>query len=291
MFDDIDQNKKTSENKKEDKPSSTISNIQNNDEKKEKVEDIYAEVDKGPIPSGLPNKKAEIALNMSSNLSKENNEPKISRGGSKKFLVLGGLIIVLLVLIGGGYFLINNLMAPKSNEAEITETPDLNKDSDNDALTDLEEKSLGTNPNSIDTDKDGLSDNEEVRVFLTDPLLKDTDGDGYNDGEEILNSTDPLTAEVKNISTNSKENATSSKIIKIEENLDADKDGLSDEEEREYGTNVMSVDTDGDGLTDYQEIMIYLSDPLLKDTDGDGYNDGEEVENGYNPLGAGKLNF
>ena len=43
-------------------------------------------------------------------------------------------------------------------------------------------------------------------------------------------------------------------------------------------------DTDGDGLTNGQEIEIYYTDPLNPDTDGDGYNDGLEIEHHYSPL-------
>ena len=43
--------------------------------------------------------------------------------------------------------------------------------------------------------------------------------------------------------------------------LDSDQDGLSDEEERSYGT-----------------------DPHNKDTDNDGYSDGAEIKSGYDPL-------
>jgi uncharacterized protein YkwD len=48
-------------------------------------------------------------------------------------------------------------------------------------------------------------------------------------------------------------------------------------------------DSDGDGLTDWEEINIYGTDPNDPDTDGDGMNDGDEVFLGRNPLGAGKL--
>jgi hypothetical protein len=37
-----------------------------------------------------------------------------------------------------------------------------------------------------DTDKDGLTDWEEVTKYGTDPLKKDTDGDGRSDGDEIF---------------------------------------------------------------------------------------------------------
>lgn len=43
-------------------------------------------------------------------------------------------------------------------------------------------------------------------------------------------------------------------------------------------------DTDGDGLSDYDEINVYKTSPYLEDTDGDGVNDGEEVRLGTDPL-------
>lgn len=48
-------------------------------------------------------------------------------------------------------------------------------------------------------------------------------------------------------------------------------------------------DTDGDGLSDYEEKYIYGTDPKNPDTDGDGMNDGDEVKQGRNPLGPGTL--
>ena len=45
-----------------------------------------------------------------------------------------------------------------------------------------------------------------------------------------------------------------------------------------------TLDTDGDGLTDYDETTIYKTSPYLADTDGDGIPDGEEVRLGQNPL-------
>jgi len=45
-------------------------------------------------------------------------------------------------------------------------------------------------------------------------------------------------------------------------------------------------DTDGDGLTDYDETNIYKTSPYLEDTDGDGINDGKEIALGKDPLCA-----
>lgn len=44
------------------------------------------------------------------------------------------------------------------------------------------------------------------------------------------------------------------------------------------------IDSDGDGLTDKQEIDIYHTDSHKKDTDGDGYSDKQEIDAGFDPL-------
>src|SRR3989338_1808666 len=43
------------------------------------------------------------------------------------------------------------------------------------------------------------------------------------------------------------------------------------------GATDTTTDTDEDGLTDYDEINMYGTDPYVRDTDGDGAFDGEEV--------------
>ena len=83
---------------------------------------------------------------------------------------------------------------------------------------------------------------------------------------------------------------------------DTDGDGLSDYEEVAYdvsaiyynpydpntgtGTdlNAKSKDTDADGLEDFAEINTYGTNPISADTDGDGMSDGYERTYGLNPL-------
>ncbi|MFA6533932.1 MAG: hypothetical protein WCT37_02035 [Patescibacteria group bacterium] len=50
---------------------------------------------------------------------------------------------------------------------------------------------------------------------------------------------------------------------------------------------VLGPDADNDGLSDSEE-KFYGTDKNNPDTDGDGYKDGEEVQKGYNPLGPGR---
>jgi len=65
-------------------------------------------------------------------------------------------------------------------------------DSDADGLPDARERFLfGTDPQSDDTDHDGLCDGMEIALG-TDPLKADSDGDGTSDGVEFYTAqTDP----------------------------------------------------------------------------------------------------
>jgi hypothetical protein len=65
-------------------------------------------------------------------------------------------------------------------------------DSDHDGLSDNQENNIHhTNPNVADSDGDSLSDGDEVNVYGTDPLSVDTDNDGISDGDEIAAGSNP----------------------------------------------------------------------------------------------------
>ena len=66
-------------------------------------------------------------------------------------------------------------------------------DLDADNLADALEWDLGLDPNTPDTDGDGVADGDEITIYGTSPTLFDTDGDGASDGEELFGIfTDPL---------------------------------------------------------------------------------------------------
>ena len=83
--------------------------------------------------------------------------------------------------------------------------------------------------------------------------------------------------------SNSAGQQTSSSIM-ITINPDTDNDGLLDRLEIQLGSNINKIDTDDDGLGDYQEYYTYKTMLNNPDTDGDGLDDGDEVSNGFNPL-------
>ncbi len=68
--------------------------------------------------------------------------------------------------------------------------------------------------------------------------------------------------------------------------VDSDGDGLTDQDEMTRGTNPMSNDSDGDGVFDGYEVSVGLN-PLSPDSDGDGVSDYDEVASETVDPGSG----
>ncbi len=132
-------------------------------------------------------------------------------------------------------------------------------DNDGDGLFNHEETTHETDANNRDTDGDGWTDYQEVKLYGTNPLAQDTDGDGKLDpADETPNYADPG-------------------VPTANMTADTDCDGLTDYEEiHDYKTNPVNNDTDGDGWTDYDELKVYGTDPLSRDSDRDGLIDSED---------------
>lgn len=65
---------------------------------------------------------------------------------------------------------------------------------------------------------------------------------------------------------------------------DRDGDNFSDANESTAGTDPSNWDSDGDNLSDEEEVNTYGTNPLLADTDGDGVWDSIEISLGTDPL-------
>ena len=160
-------------------------------------------------------------------------------------------------------------------------------DSDNDGLDDWTElHESGTDPWDPDADGDGLLDGDEIAMG-TDPHSSDTDGDGLPDAWEVANGLDPTSdVGVDGASgdpdgdglTNAQERQLGTDPL----DSDTDDDGIDDGVETTLGTDPLNEDTDGDGLTDLQEQTL-ATNPLQPDTDDDGMDDGWEHQHGFDP--------
>jgi len=175
--------------------------------------------------------------------------------------------------------------------------PDLSGDSDGDGISDEDELHYyGTDPFNKDTDGDLLSDSEELLEFGgwgTDPRDPDFDDDGLLDYQEILywqsRGEDPMSDPDHDFTPNLYDR-------------DSDNDGISDGLEAFYGFDPTSPfdpdpqgDEDDDGLTNQEELLLGLGF-MDWDSDGDGLSDGDELNvwntdplNGvdtYTPIGS-----
>jgi hypothetical protein len=149
----------------------------------------------------------------------------------------------------------------------------LMSDSDHDGLTDAFEKSKGSNANKADTDDDGISDGVNYRIRKQvcrqsncaqapqlDPICKnylsesgevaDSDGDGLNNCEEKYLESDM-------------------------DAIDSNNNFLPDDMEFYLGNNITSpnlltADSDGDGISDFDEIRLFLP-PHIHNNQISGY--------------------
>ncbi len=124
----------------------------------------------------------------------------------------------------------------------------------------------------IDTDGDGIPDWLEEAGWwdgfgnqhFTDPNSADSDGDGLTDGEE---AGQMVTVDGKIYFI----------LVSDPNSVDGDEDGISDVDEFEFGTDPLERDSDHDGLTDSYELDNG-TDPSNPDSDGDGWVDGKDGE-------------
>ncbi|MFZ0545948.1 MAG: hypothetical protein WAM60_10950, partial [Candidatus Promineifilaceae bacterium] len=122
----------------------------------------------------------------------------------------------------------------------------------------------------VDTDGDGISDDDEINLWETNPNDVDTDGDGLDDGLEAFTlGTAPGWA-------------------------DTDGDGINDDVEiagffyitKTWYLDPLSIDSNQDGMTDGEECSrrifgtpLYMPTAICPDTDGDGKPDVYDEDN------------
>ena len=92
------------------------------------------------------------------------------------------------------------------------------------------------------------------------------------------------------VDTSGHESSYSNELIYDLSQIDLDGNGLSDWDELlVYHTDPLRADTDGDGLSDTREVTRDRTDSRQADTDGDGVTDGAEVEQGSDSTNASSV--
>ena len=119
---------------------------------------------------------------------------------------------------------------------------------------------------SYDKDLDGLSDLEELNIFLTDPDSQDTDNDGYLDGNDAfpLDASEWLDTDGDTIGNNADTDDDNDGYLDGNDAFPLDASEWLDTDGDTIGNNA-DTDDDNDTILDYKEIEIG-SDPLSVDT-------------------------
>ncbi len=130
------------------------------------------------------------------------------------------------------------------------------------------------------SDNDGIIDREEIMIG-TNPFSNDTDSDGVSDFDEIYGQfgTDPKIPDTDfdRLYDGEELSIGVDGYITNATKVDSDSDGLNDYDEIKKLTNPTNPDSDSDGLADGTEVYTTKTDPKAFDSDFDGLNDGQEV--------------
>jgi hypothetical protein len=199
-------------------------------------------------------------------------------------------------------------------EVILHHTDPLRPDTDNDGLTDGQEvNTTHTNPLDPDTDHDGMDDGWEVQyIACVNPLVGDSqadpDGDSLKNLAEYNLHSNPCVTQVLDTDHDGLLDILEPGACPATADPDSDNDGLCDgnttvrdgatvvcvkgedtdaDGVRDPGeTSPCLADSDGDGIDDYDEKILYLTDPNSWDTDADRLPDKFEIDNAAHSGGG-----
>lgn len=152
-------------------------------------------------------------------------------------------------------------------------------------MTDGEEVDQDTDPTRSDTDDDGFGDSDEIDAG-SDPLDPDSTPENVGENDE----EDDMTVDEDADDTEEESTEESEDDESLDEEESSDEQFFDEEggELEEEASSMNDEDDDDDGLSDEEERELG-TDPDSNDTDKDGFDDATEIKNGYDPLGKGKL--
>lgn len=253
------------------------------------VDDSYTNTtfDQAPIPSNdnydytntdMPNQPQDpyTAQNPSQQTSYDqnptefNNPPQTQvptdntfeqqKSGSKVFLI-GSIVLAVILIAAVGVLL---FITYRQDEAAK------NSNTNNTAVVD-DNKDNNTN-----------TSNEEPTIDLASTGGNDSPATKSRVNSEAKLSTDWLSTNFTRSDVNAE--GVCIAINRCGANADADKDGATNIQEYNFGTDPQEPDTDTDKIADGDELFIYFTDPKNAKSDTDEFADGAEISNCYDPI-------
>ncbi|MCK5020730.1 MAG: hypothetical protein KAS32_27160, partial [Candidatus Peribacteraceae bacterium] len=167
----------------------------------------------------------------------------------------------------------------------------IDPDSDNDGVLDGYEWAHNSDMLVVDTEGDGLSDFQELKIYYTNPCDWDTDWDGLSDYEEVYLALDNIKTNPINNDTDNDNLLDGWADLSHDMIFDANEEwgeigdpaqpiALENRNEGGYGTNATRPDTDYDGLNDGDEFTL-LWEPVWDITKTSDSNN-DLIDTGWN---------
>lgn len=197
---------------------------------------------------------------------------EVKKSGNRVFLIIGLAIIVVLIVATLVILLIlNNQPLPNSNNTTSSSSSQSQISSSSSSVSSQSSSSSSSTSSQTSTDNTGLTTNE-----------------GTPAGEARVNKGKAPTPQwlTQYFSTNGAvdQNGNCLQVTICGEAADPDKDGLKNSEEYEYDTDPLTADTDNDGISDGNEVLVYFTHPRIKDSDRDTVFDGAEIVACTDPI-------
>ena len=132
----------------------------------------------------------------------------------------------------------------------------------------IRDQQVTSNPFVADTDGDGLSDVLE-RAHSADPRVKDTDGDGLTDAEEVLRwQTSPANVDTDGDARGFDPDPNVAPDAKLFDGAELalrvnPADPMGVKVPGSQATSPIMADTDGDGMSDFDEVNFPTRSPIL----------------------------